>query len=274
MKPFLQFLSSPPDHNPYAVFANVARDFAFVDSAPNEVSYVDIHGNKLVLKGSFDINGGIAVDGIVTGFDLFAADGTKVLKARGAEFDLAVVEDAFFQDPGNISTLQLFLRDSDVYGSNGDDVLTGLRSDATGVGRGGDDIINGGLGKQTLKGGKGDDTLSGGLGKDTVIGGKGKDTFVLNAFDFKADTFKDFSHKHDTIFLNQKVFTALDLGTLDKSAFRVGTKAKTDDHRVVYNKKDGALLYDEDGRGGVDHVKIAKLDQGLKIKANDFLVDV
>jgi hypothetical protein len=59
-----------------------------------------------------------------------------------------------------------------LFGGNGNDVLTG--------GSGADQLF-GGNGNDTLNGGDGDDILDGGAGDDTVVGGKGADTAFLGA---------------------------------------------------------------------------------------------
>jgi len=59
-----------------------------------------------------------------------------------------------------------------LFGGQGNDVLTG--------GAGADQLF-GGIGNDTLNGGNGDDLLVGGAGDDTVVGGKGTDTAFLGA---------------------------------------------------------------------------------------------
>ncbi|WP_118138664.1 calcium-binding protein [Oceanicella sp. SM1341] len=78
---------------------------------------------------------------------------------------------------GNTSTLREMLSEErmDVWGSYGDDVVTG--SDTADVirGRGGDDMIYGGGGNDRLLGNNGDDWLYGGAGRDWLFGGEGND---------------------------------------------------------------------------------------------------
>ena len=61
-----------------------------------------------------------------------------------------------------------------VYGGDGNDMLTG--NDAG-------NRIHGGHGNDTIDGGEGADTLYGELGTDTLIGGSGDDTYVIDASD-------------------------------------------------------------------------------------------
>lgn len=69
-----------------------------------------------------------------------------------------------------------------LFGSNGDDVISGKK---------GSDILYGGDGNDVLKGGRGKDILYGGDGDNILRGGKGNDVFFVpaegfaNIMDFK-----------------------------------------------------------------------------------------
>lgn len=67
-----------------------------------------------------------------------------------------------------------------IYGSPGNDILTGTdqRDDMTA--REGDDILSGLGGNDDLYGGAGNDRLDGGAGNDALRGGEGNDTFVAS----------------------------------------------------------------------------------------------
>lgn len=158
-------------------------------------------------------------------------------------------------------------------GTAGADILTG---DAA------NDILSGLAGKDRLFGLAGNDKLSGGLGNDILTGGAGQDLFVFdaklgktNAANKKSnlDRIVDFSVPEDTIQLSKSVFTKLaKKGALAKGAFYAGTAAHDKDDRLVYNKKTGALFYDQDGNGSHAAIQMATLSKSLKLTHKDFFV--
>lgn len=69
----------------------------------------------------------------------------------------------------------------DIYGSDGNDILSGtLRQDEI-IGRAGDDQLFGGADNDELYGGRGMDMLAGGIGNDELTGGPGNDVFIYSA---------------------------------------------------------------------------------------------
>ena len=68
------------------------------------------------------------------------------------------------------------------------------------------------------------------------------------------------------------MFKALSPGPLPEAAFHRGAKAHDADDRILYNPKNGILLYDRNGdhKGGA--TVFAKLDAGLSVSHTDFLV--
>ena len=101
------------------------------------------------------------------------------------------------------------------------DVLTGLD---------GDDALWGNGGKDKLKGGDGDDTLRGGLGNDRLKGGADDDSFVFSTKlneKKNVDKIADFSHKHDTILLDNTIFKKLKVeGELKGKFFEIGKRGR------------------------------------------------
>jgi Ca2+-binding RTX toxin-like protein len=136
--------------------------------------------------------------------------------------------------------------------------------------------LTGGALADTLNGGTGNDTLVGGLGNDSLIGGSGYDQFVFNTAlgDTNIDTLYEYSATHDTILLENAIFTALGrAGRLAAGAFNLGAAATDADDRIIYNPDTGALLYDADGVGGVAAVQFATLTGVTGVITNaDFLI--
>lgn len=172
-----------------------------------------------------------------------------------------------------------------LHGSSGNDALFGGDGNDNLDGRAGNDALDGGSGNDRLYGSFGDDTLSAGSGNDRLYGesgadilrsGSGKDAFVYNAIPQSpadVDTIRDFSVANDTFWLNNKVFTGLGSeGQLKSSAFRTGTAAHDATDRVIYDRSNGALYYDQDGTGATEQVMVAKLSTGLRLTSLDILV--
>ncbi len=154
--------------------------------------------------------------------------------------------------------------------------LTGNALANTLVGNAGRNILKGSAGNDRLEGLVGDDLLYGGTGKDTLIGGAGNDSFVFDTRPNKTtnvDTILGFSSQDDTIRLENAIFKGLKkTGTLSKSAFVLGTKAKDANDRILYDKKRGDVLYDADGTGKTAAVKIIKIIDKATLKHADFFV--
>jgi Ca2+-binding RTX toxin-like protein len=142
------------------------------------------------------------------------------------------------------------------------------------AGLGGGDLLHGRGGNDRLEGGAGSDTLSGGRGTDLIVGGGGKDNFV---FDQKlgrahADRVADFAPGKDKIMLDDAVFGGLALGKLAAKAFAAGGVAADANDRIVHDSGTGRLFFDIDGKGGEKAVLFARVEAGLVLAHEDFLV--
>ncbi len=191
-----------------------------------------------------------------------------------------------------------------------EDVVTGRGGNDNLSGLGGNDVLNGGDGRDKLFGGDGVDILIGGANRDRLSGGGGSDSFVFGAelasraenqgSDFgmetlipmlrklspgmfgsdaegpvrnaNVDKIVDFEAGVDTIALAHAVFRGLKTGDLGADAFVLGKEAKDGSDRVIYDAKNGQLLYDAGGKGGKGALLFARLDKGLDLDAGDFLV--
>jgi serralysin len=152
----------------------------------------------------------------------------------------------------------------------GNDVANVLRGEA------GHDRLNGGLGNDSVYGGAGNDRLDGGYGNDFLFGASGEDTFLftttLNATE-NVDFIQGFSVKHDTIRLDDAIFTAIgSTGTLKGSAFYTGASAHDASDRIVYDRATGALYYDPDGTGSQEQIQFAQLSAKLALTKADIFV--
>ena len=65
-----------------------------------------------------------------------------------------------------------------IFGTNGDDDISGSNHSETIFGFRGDDVIFAGLGNDTVLGGRGDDLINGGKGNDWLFGEKGNDALL------------------------------------------------------------------------------------------------
>ncbi|MCB1486896.1 MAG: hypothetical protein KDJ88_05490 [Bauldia sp.] len=165
-----------------------------------------------------------------------------------------------------------------IYGRAGNDTIDGGPGSDLLFGEAGNDFLGGGDGADTENGGPGNDLLDGGPGNDTLTGGPGADRFEfstsLKPKGANIDTIVDFSAPDDTILLDNAIFRKLKIeGPLKAKFFEVGKKAKSKKDFIIYNQKNGDLIYDKNGskKGGVFH--FAKLeDSPHDLSAADFLV--
>ena len=159
------------------------------------------------------------------------------------------------------------------------DTLTGAAGDDILKAGAGDDTLIGGGGNDKLFGGAGNDSLIGGAGNDMLKGGAGADAFVFSTAPGAAniDKIADFSAaEHDTIQLNQAVFTAFThLGALTADEFYAAagaTSAHDATDRVIYDTATGTLWYDADGTGAGAAIAIAQLSGHPDLAFSDILI--
>jgi serralysin len=170
-------------------------------------------------------------------------------------------------------------------GADMNDTIIGNSGNNTIKGGSGHDTLDGGDGADMIFGDTGNDRLAGGLGADTLNGGAGMDIFVFNAAIAKKknkniDKIVGFNVKDDSIYLENAIFkklgnkgSELKPAKLSKAAFWIGNKAHDANDRIIYDKRKGVLLYDEDGTGSKAAIQIAILDKNIrKISEKDFFV--
>jgi Ca2+-binding RTX toxin-like protein len=150
----------------------------------------------------------------------------------------------------------------------------------------GHDTIYGRLGNDRVYGGSGNDVMFGGAGIDLLSGSTGRDTFVFDARlgsansdrKYNFDMIRDFSVRHDSLWLDNAIFRKLGSGTvsnpkaLNKEFFVTGNTARERDDYLIYDKKTGVLSYDADGSGPKQAVEFAQLGKDLRLTCKDFFV--
>jgi Ca2+-binding RTX toxin-like protein len=236
--------------------------------------------------GNNSIDGGaggdiLFIEANIADVTINAADGT--LRIVGADFanTLSNVEFIQFADKG-VSATEITPKsiigtrkaDKKLDGTKNGEFIDGRSGDDRIKAGAGDDIIQGGRGKDRISGGDGNDRIDGGRGADTLSGGGGADSFVfatkLSASAF--DTMRDFNVTDDTVLLENAIFKGLAEGALSADAFRTGKKATDADHRIIYDRKAGELLFDVDGSGKKKAVVFAEVAKNLTLTADDFLI--
>jgi serralysin len=152
-------------------------------------------------------------------------------------------------------------------GGNGSDTLVGNRAA---------NVLTGGLGNDTLRGFGGNDTLAGGLGNDRLYGGANNDIF---RFDKRPDTSSnhdnvyDYSVAQDTIRLENAVFKTLGAaGGLKPEYFRPAAHAVDGDDYIIYSRRTGKLLYDDNGSAAGHEVLVATFTTKPALTYHEFLV--
>ena len=146
--------------------------------------------------GTHKVEVSIVSDGVTEGPEGFkivltsgnASLGTSIYKGRLLDADLQTV----LGTEGN----------NRLTGKKSDDLIDALGGKDTALGKGGNDVIFGGDGNDTLKGQGGGDHLEGGAGQDILIGGGGNDvlvggseadSFVFSGKRFGSDKISDFA---------------------------------------------------------------------------------
>ncbi|HEX3860243.1 MAG TPA: MJ1477/TM1410 family putative glycoside hydrolase [Stellaceae bacterium] len=221
-------------------------------------------GNDVLNGGAGNdvLNGGVGADRMAGGVgnDTYYVDnaGDVVTEAAASGTDI-VWSSINYTLPANVENLALL-------GSG----------NINGTGNSLNNAIIGNSGNNTLNGGAGADRLNGGAGNDNLYGGAGADAFVfttpLNA-STNVDHIFDFSSIDDKILLSGSVFkTAGAVGTLDVTAFYVGSASHDADDRIIYNRTTGALSYDPDGTGAAAATPFAVLPSGLTLSNTNFQI--
>lgn len=226
-------------------------------------------------QGVDDMFGGNGADQIFGGLGsdfLYGGNGDDTLEGEDGDDRLSGDDgnDTLIGGVGNDLLLGGADND-DIFGGNGNDTIRGGNGADRMYGNFGSDDIAGGFGSDILGGGSGADFLNGGGGNDTLTGGAGQDRFIFDAFGAgNADTITDFNTLDDTIRLDLSVFTQVNSGQLNASAFVQGSSAGDANDRIIYDSATGNIYYDADGSGAGAQVLFATVDPGTVLSASDF----
>lgn len=222
------------------------------------------HGDTLEGNGGRNvINGGKGVDKMIggKGNDIYGVNNSKdvVVEYAGGGRDL-VKSGADYKLSAHVESLQL----------TGTLNLMGTGNALSNkiIGNTGSNGLFGGAGNDVINGGKGNDTLVGGSGYDKLTGGGGADKFVFKQASLKADQpdhITDFS-SNDLIYFD---VSSGPTGALKDSAFHSGTKAHDSSDRFIFDKASDTLYFDKDGAGSAAQLKVAVLDNGYNLTADD-----
>ena len=234
-----------------------------------------IDTSKGVVVGSIDLGAGgdvaygtVAADSIIggAGSDFVRGGGGNDVMRGGTGIDLADYSD-------KAKSVEVTLDGAKTVGVRVGGVVEDRISAFEGVtgGRAADKLtgdslangLNGNSGNDTIAGGIGNDTIAGGAGKDLLSGGGGADHFHFDAAlgSSNIDVITDFSHAGDTIELDLTIFAAF-RSPWSAANFRAnasGHAAATTDQHVIYDKSNGTLWYDDDGKGAHAAVQFATL---------------
>ncbi|VEP11585.1 conserved hypothetical protein [Hyella patelloides LEGE 07179] len=223
--------------------------------------------DALTGQGGFDIlEGGEGNDTLVGGNGedtITGGSGTDILLESG---DLNFT----------LTDGQLVARGTDIFSEVEQANLTGGGSsnilDASDAGL--EVTLFGAGGADILLGGSSDDVLTGGSGADTLTGGAGNDRFTYNSISDRNDTIVDFQPGSDTLNFSAAGFGG-DLTSnnfLSADQFTIGTSARDESDRFIYNSDDGSLFYDADGNGSENKILITRLENAPTLSNTDIFI--
>ena len=264
-KSILRYFSTSSDFNEIGGFLADTLEAGVFTNATKHKVVLEAPGGSFVFKGHFDLVGGVATDGTVTGFTAFV-NGERLMKGSNYDIDFGDLSASI----GEEDTFALILSADRTFGSKKSDVIFSISKVIKGGD--GDDLMVSGLTDKTMKGEDGNDTIIAGDGQDVLVGGKWKDVFVYLSPEDGIDDIRDFKVKQDKIGFDDGQFSVL--GTsVDATEFVVGTDATTADQHVIYDSVTGNLYWDEDGVGGTGKIQLAHLDKGPQLTTANFSVD-
>lgn len=189
----------------------------------------DAIGNLLVNDGAIAITGGTPTTNNTTLIKMFGLKGNDKLTIQMA--------------PG--------IPPANLFGGEGDDILTGGLADDVLDGGPGNDVLTDRAGKNILIGGPGNDTLTGGTGADQFFGGPGNDTIIWNPGD--GSDVVEGDDGEDTLVFNNSNASEI-------------TELSADGSRLLLTRNIGAITMD---CNAIEHVVVRTLGGADQFFVND-----
>ncbi len=141
------------------------------------------------------------------------------------------------------------------------------------IGNGLANKLEGNSGANSVQGSNGNDTLAGLGGVDTLSGGNGTDKFKYCKLSDGGDTVKDFA-EGDLFTFASSAFGGMAKGALADGVFHAWGNSNGHDanDRFVFNTVKDTLYFDSNGSASGGLTKIATLENGFVLSANDLLI--
>jgi uncharacterized delta-60 repeat protein len=264
------------------------QDFLFGDSGNDKLSGGDGideleggAGNDVLIGGIDDLDSDIMSGGAGNDTYYLGFGEVDIIDDKGLNTDVDTIIMPFQQNsytlPKGIEngTISKGSQESNLTGNEGNNNLTGNDGKNSLSGGTGRDSLFGGLGTDVLNGGAGNDSVNGGIGRDVLFGGTGQDTFVFDSVvrANTSDTVRDFKSLDDTFSLENQVFTRFsNTGAINSGNLVLGTAARDSNDFLIYNRGNGALLYDADGNGSGAAIQVAVIGTNLTLTSADFVI--
>ncbi len=249
---------------------NIKNDnFYSIGEGQGSISAKLYLGATLLKSGTTASAGGYSLKTATSGFLELVFSGGSAVGSIGAKFTLGA------------RNVKVDLVDSDTIETNVSVTLTRDTMDARLIGienkslkgNSHSNVLVGNVGKNGLSGSAGNDTLMGKGGADTLTGGEGTDKFQYTLTSEGNDIVKDFAEGDKFCFAASK-FGNLARGEIDAALFRAWGSSNAYDatDKFIFNSTTDTLYYDSNGVAAGGFVKIATLDNGFALSANDIVI--
>lgn len=244
-------------------------NFYSIGEGQGSISAKLYSGATLLTSASTASAGGYAVKTTASGAVEMVFSGGTAAGSIGAKFTLGT------------RNVKIDLVDNDTIETNVTVTLTRDAMDARLIGIEGKtlygnasaNVLMGNVGNNALSGGSGNDTLMGKTGADSLWGGFGGDKFSYFSTAEGNDIVKDFTEGDKFCFVASK-FGNITKGELDPTLFHAWASNNVHDasDKFIFNTSTDTLYFDSNGTAAGGLNKIAVLDNGFTLSANDIVI--